>query len=549
MLATNGKNKIQCNNHTCAQPLKDGQSYTTCMLCREPKYCSQQCYQMDRTLHACEHEIDVNAPLTERGFAVPYYFEDYLTSEDVKGLDPSNVVFSSYSIRHAAPNRVITQTLVPPLVSITGNAQSKDNMAPVSRGRKPDVNLEKAGEYAIRITHRSYQPDAQPQTTWWRGTIPKDMIFAGNRANAKADKLASRVYRGVTATSNHYIFWPQQQSVLNPITMDDRSSIDVDLFIKHPGETQFRAEPDAYVHAGFHAQNTKGGVFAAGRRVQEMFRSQLKKKFENIPNISLEDLHVRRYGYAGQNGIILTFQKFPNSSSVRLVDIEFLVPAMDLKLGVVTPAVPERDDDVSYAAAGLQSKPSPIITDVYKCDPRNFQDVTGLVMSISSLLTLQDAILPLKESTALKKCETILTKYAHEMEENNGVSPHTFVPTSVQAAVGSAMDMTYEHIGVQLNIDYYTKKILGSYESVVEIADKLIAEMESGRTSAKEKKGIFKLGGKAKKSKALRSLQNFSTALGSFISRLERPDMRDQNQEVIQKYQELRSRVEQAKNA
>lgn len=521
------RDSLTCENHTCQKAIAPDAEYSTCMLCREPAYCSDECSQMDRILHACDNEYDVKSSLTERGFAVPYYGEDALTQDEVNELEPSNPVFSAYSVRHAAPNRVVTQAIVPPLVEF--NAESKNDTAPKSRGTKPPDSLT---NYALSVTVISYEPNAKSAQYMFAGQVPKDMVYPKNRNNEKASKLANLFLRGLTATTNHLIFWPHDDVVANPINCPLQCDVNFELFLFKDGQEEYSASPDARLNTGFSAQQTKDGVFSSlGRRVREKMQRQLSIKFQG-DNISTDDLHMRRYGDGAGNGVILTFKQLPKQNVVQIVDIEFLMPAMNVPLATVENC--------------LQITPTTLSTDVYKCDPKSYQDVSALVMSIGQTLAIQGDLMDEQEVHALNKCKGVITAYAHEMEANQGQSPHAFVPSSVQAAIGSALDITYEHIGAQLNIDYYYKKMFKPYSEVAALVREITKKMKNARDNSKEKNIFKKAAGKLTKSVTLRSLQNLNTALSAFIGRLKQDDLRDAAETTIVMYEELRNKITQA---
>jgi hypothetical protein len=489
------KKQTQCQSHTCENTIDTTKGeYSTCALCRLPVYCSDECHQIDRALHACNNEIDVAAPLTERGFAVPYYYEDFLSQEEINTLDVRDPVFNAYSVRNAAPNRIVTQTIVVPLVGQNFTAESRDGVLPTTRGAEPTDDLRVGGKYVIRVVGG----EDRTRFTDWTGDIPKDMIFTKNNENKKARDLAGKTFFRQKPAS-YFIFWPHTSSMKNPVSCSTSQDLNIQLFIaKQDGS--YPDIPDADLHCGFNAYDLNRDRL--GVSVTKAMNARLRKKFANEQQ-SVENLHVRRYGIDGEKGVLITFEKLGKNSSVRIIDIEFIIAKRSLQQQKQNSQEPQEEPQEEPEEAIPVIGAPMVVSMQYKCDPRNFQDVSALVMSIGHTLSTSVTLDQQKES-ALRQCEAVLTKYAHEMEENNGESPHKFVPTHVQSAIGSALDLTYEQIGFDIKwADGWWRKKATKPLLFQKEVERVISTLQKARTSK---------WGKPKKIIALRALRNATTA-------------------------------------
>lgn len=527
-----------CANHTCSN-MTNVQDCCTCSLCREPMYCSAECLQKDVGLHICDNQLEVQQPLNKRILAVPYFYEDTMSDKDISTLEVTDPVFQAYSLRYAAPNQVVQQCIIPPLIQ--ANAISKNGTAPVSRGAEPPKWFtDTVSTFGIRLTTYSAGSAKDGRSVFWEGLVPRDLIYAKNQNNATARKLGGFTVRGLGAGQKHIIFWPP---AMDSLTCDLRSEINVDLFLGRTGEDVWRENPDVFIHTGvaMDAMSSKNRLAALGRRAREAFSIPLRIKFGSKQNI--EGYKVLRFGDVENDGVHLTFEMIPGSKQMRLVDVELLVELGKLQqmLAPVMSSSSEIGDDVSH------DKPK-ILEQRYHCNPSNFNHVAGLVMSLNQTLSVhgQTPALTDEDEHRLRDCCSIITKYAHEMDENNGVSPYKVVPVHVQSAINTAMDIQYPLIGVQLNVDYWNRKMLGSYGKVAREINKVIQRMETARKDAIDGNVGQRTKAKVIRSTTLRTLQNINTALSTFISRLNDPDLPDCSEVVVAQYRELQQRVTEA---
>lgn len=497
-----------CENHTCAAPLKESGTHYTCPLCHDNKFCSESCYQMGQSLHECPNQLDAEYPLETHGIALPYHYEDLLTQDQLNDLDPNDAVFAAYSVRHAAANRVISQMIIPPLVE--HSVDSKPRTGPTTMGSEPLEWMKQGGEFQIHIEAKSYRKRGRDEHARYAGLIPRDMIFPNNLANRTASQLASQLYQGIGASKDYLIFWPADSTARNPFEIDARSSLTIELRIKRDGV--FAAMPDEDFHIGFVARESK---WRFGQRVKENFQVQLRKKFGKA---NITNLHVVKYGNP-TGGVLITYRRAPNSSTVQIVDIEIHIQ----KDRLVNSDLP-----MNTSIANMY----PISKEKYTCDPRNFNNVCALVMSIGHVLATTPCMDKTDEQN-LRNCEAVITKYAHEMEANNGECPHQYVPSHVQSAIASAMDLTYEQIG--RSASYYRNKMDGSVESIENLGSDLIIKITKLRQ--KKKNPVVS----KQKGMLVKELKKFNEALQKRINTGDPANK--------MRLESLRERIVQAQNA
>jgi hypothetical protein len=500
-----------CSNHTCTSQFdKTVDEYMTCSLCLQPAYCSEECRLLDWPAHACPNVVQT--PSLQVGFAVPYYYEDMLTAEDLQDMPVDSPIFQSFQVNHYNANRTISQYMVPSLVPLEKNAQSKDDEAPIARGKNPAKLLTLLNtNYTLRIS-------VQGRTVDVIGTIPNDMIYKENNTNPTARALsgggatfkekARNVFRGGLRRALHhaetsYIFWPQNRRLReNLIEVDLAGDIEVWLLVK---DTSGKEKAISYVTAGYKLPVPgKNDVSAAGRKVQQMFRSQLEMKFKGS-DLSTKNLYVRRYSDFEGNGIVLTFEITPGSYKAKLVDVEYVVDAERVKVAELPTNVPTVDtkDSLKKTLGSLgmtkdgsdeddEAPPPPpddkeelkksMISTQYKCNVRDFEDIMGLSMALETFIANDSN----QNSKSLESHAAIIKEYVHKMQDNQGVAPES-IPPEVDVAVMTAVNAMYEPIGLTPK-EWERRVTNADVSAFVQAVDDIIEkinQIESGKGAVK----------------------------------------------------------------
>lgn len=572
-----------CANHACPSQIDTSvDEYVSCSLCLQPAYCSDECRLLDWPAHACDNVHQT--PNLKVGFAVPYYYEDMLTAEELQSLPVDSPVFQSYQVMHYNPNRTVTSYPIPSLVE--KNAESKDDEAPIARGRKP-AGLTKL-DYTLRIHVGERVVDVA-------GIITTDSIYKENMTNPTAKALSGggdsfkdrvkNVFRGGFRRATHhaetsYVLWPNNSRVrANDLKVDLAGDIQVDLLFK---DSTGKETIVSYVAAGYKLPVPgKSDVMAAGRKVQQMFRSQLALKFKDA-DLPLKNLYVRRYSDFEGNGIILTFAITPGSYKAQLVDLEYIVNAETFRnagSGVAqtqpfSPAKQTKEADVATESEkkaltkvlnepGLspdeedfdQDRPLPappsegltsLISSQYKCNVRDYEDIMGLSMALDTYIAKS----PGQGLANLESQAAIIKEYVHKMGENQGVAPEA-IPPEVDIAVMTAVNTMYEPIGMSQS--QWDKKAMGTFDNFKADVDKIVARVKELRAaSAQEDPSRFK--GKVKR--GFRNLFQKKPLLADLDRILKAIDKRTgsfgedgASQETIDKWNALRNEVVQAKRS
>lgn len=545
-----------CSNHTCTSQFdKAADEYITCSLCLKPAYCSDECRLLDWPAHACPNVHQTND--LKVGFAVPYYYEDMLTAEDLQDAPIDSPIFQTHQVTHYNANRTVSQYTVPSLVE--KNAQSKDDEAPIARGKNPSKLL------TLKDTNYTLKISAGGRTINVVGQIPNDMIYKENTTNKTAQALSGggstfgekvkNVFRGGLRRALHsaetsYIFWPPNHRVReNLIELDLAGDIEVALYVKDTSGTEKRI---SYVSAGYKLPVPgKNDAAAAGRKLQQMFRSQVEMKFKGS-DLSTKNLYVRRYSDFEGNGVILTFEITPGSYKAKLVDLEYIVDAERVKQAELPsstttssekdalkksleeiPDVPERDES--------------LISSRYACNVRNFEEIMGLSMALETFIANDS------NQTAARALEShsgIIKEYVHKMQENQGVAPNS-IPPEVDVAVMTAVNAMYEPIGMSQS--QWDKKALGTFTNFERDVERIIARLGELRAASSEEdpsraKGKIKRGLRTvfQKKPLLADLDRILKAIDKRTGSFGEDGASD---EVKTKWNTLREKVVQAKRS
>ena len=555
-----------CSNHTCTSQFdKTVDEYMTCSLCLQPAYCSEECRLLDWPAHACPNVVQT--PSLQVGFAVPYYYEDMLTAEELQDMPVDSPIFQSFQVNHYNANRTISQYVVPALVPLEKYAQSKDDETPIARGKNP-AQLSGFSNYVLKI-------NVQGRTIEVDGLIPGDMIFKENNMNPKARALsgggatfkekARNVFRGGLRRALHhaetsYIFWPRNELIRkNLVEVDLAGDITVSLYLQKTDKTKSSV---SYVSAGYKLPVPgKNDVSAAGRKVQQMFRSQLEMKFKGS-DLSTKNLYVRRYSDFEGNGIVLTFEITPGSYKAKLVDVEYVVDAERVKgadtvtddslkktlgpLGMTKGGSDEDDEAPPPPPDDKEELKKSMISTQYKCNVRDFEDIMGLSMALETFIANDSN----QNSKSLESHAAIIKEYVHKMQDNQGLAPES-IPPEVDVAVMTAVNAMYEPIGMSQS--QWDKKAMGTFDNFEKDVDRIIARIKELRTKSSEDdpsraKGKIKRGFRTifQKKPLLADLDRIIKAIDKVTGSFGEFGASD---EVVKKWNTLREKVVQAKRS
>lgn len=493
-----------CSNHTCTSQFdKTVDEYMTCSLCLQPAYCSEECRLLDWPAHACPNVVQT--PSLNVGFAVPYYYEDMLTAEELQDAPVDSPIFQSFQVNHYNANRTISQYMVPSLVPslVEKYAQSKDDEAPIARGKNP-AQLSGFSNYVLKINVQGRSIDVE-------GLIPADMIFKENNMNPKARALsgggatfkekARNVFRGGLRRALHhaetsYIFWPRNELIRkNLIEVDLAGDITISLYLQQTDKTKSSV---SYVSAGYKLPVPgKNDVSAAGRKVQQMFRSQLEMKFKGS-DLSTKNLYVRRYSDFEGNGIVVTFEITPGSYKAKLVDVEYVVDAERVKgadtatddslkktlgpLGMTKDGSDEDDEAPPPPPDDKEELKKSMISTQYRCNVRDFEDIMGLSMALETFIANDSN----SNTKTLESHAAIIKEYVHKMQDNQGVAPES-IPPEVDVAVMTAVNAMYEPIGLTPK-EWERRVTNADVSAFVQAVDDIIEkinQIESGKGAVK----------------------------------------------------------------
>lgn len=551
-----------CANHACPSQIDTSvDEYVSCSLCLQPAYCSDECRLLDWPAHACDNVHQT--PDLKVGFAVPYYYEDMLTAEELQSLPVDSPVFQSYQVMHYNPNRTVSYYPIPSLVE--KNAQSKDDEAPIARGKNPaQLRTLLNTNYKLRIVVGERTVDVI-------GQIPNDMIYKENNSNPTARAISGgganfkekvkNVFRGGLRRALHhaetsYIFWPPNHRIReNFIEVDLAGDIHISLFVT---DTTGKEKRVSYVPAGYKLPTPgKNDISAAGRKVQQMFRSQLELKFKGS-DLSTKNLYVCRYSDFEGNGIVITFEITPGSYKAKLVDVEYIVDAERVKAAEIPGTTASEKDSLKKVLSEPelefdQDRPVPappteeaMISSRYACNVRDYEDIMGLSMALDTFIAKS----PGQGLANLESQAAIIKEYVHKMGENQGAAPEV-IPPEVDLAVVSAINVMYEPIGMSQS--QWDKKAMGTFDNFKADVDKIVARVKELRAaSAQEDPSRAK--GKIKR--GFRTLFQKKPLLADLDRILKAIDKRTgsfgedgASQETIDKWNALRNEVVQAKRS
>jgi len=554
---------VSCANHTCnAQFCKASDEYITCSLCLQPAYCSDECRLLDWRAHSCPNVHETKN--ISAGLAVPYYYEDMLTQEELSDVPINDPIFQSYQVLCCNANRTIQQDVVPSLIEF--NAKSKDDETPIARGKNPEA-WNGIKDYTLRIVIGGKTYDIV-------GQIPRDMIYKENATNEKAraisgggadfkDRVKNIFKGGARRAFRHaetsFIFWPSTQKVINSfIEVDFAGDIEVWLLIKKSTGAE---EKISNVIAGYDLPSPgRNDVSAAARKVQQMFRSQIELKFQGIDDVSTKNLYVRRYSDFEGNGIVLTFQITPGTrKGAQLVDLEYVVNANRVKKSVFMNkfdmgSMSDKEKALSNTFGENTNillkdddNLNSLIESKYACNVRDFEEMVGLSMAIDTYIASPSSLASSATLRDLDNKSAIIKEYVHTMQTNNGQAPES-IPPEVDTAIMVAMNVMYQPIEMSqkqwdnkaISFDNFQMEVNRVIERVRELRAKTQA-VNTTKLTGKMRRGVTTL---FQKKPLLADLDRILKAIDKRTINFEREGV---NAETIQKWSNLKKRVSDAR--
>jgi hypothetical protein len=414
---------MNCERAGCEKqlyPEKDG--FHTCSLCNTPTYCSDECrITAWGTSHLCPNVINVETPSTSYGR--PYFFEDFLTQEEIESLPIDSPVFDTFSLSSTSGNRLIKQWFQPPFVE--GNAVSKDyakgSLAKYTRGAQMPNTVR---EFWIDV----YIDETYKATVG--GMTNNAMIF--DKSTIPAVKEVAKFTR--QKNENKYVFWPFSTMDTTNITTNLEFDIRVDLRFKNSGsDVQVNVNDiTTSISGAIKLEKQKDKYFRnVTKNLLSNFKTQLKAKFAMRKGVvtSIDNLVVRRLMDLSGNSVVLTFD-MSTGSRPKLVDIEYEVPTSSLR-GIDASIGSDIDSEVDEALQFVHC---------YACDPKDVDSVIGFCMALDHALVTMPKNDP--NLTQLEKCASVIKQHAHALQENKGEASD-FVSNQVATSISSAVDIMF----------------------------------------------------------------------------------------------------------
>ena len=437
------KKKMQCQNSACEKRLSpEKEGFHTCSLCNTPMYCSNACRVAGWADHNCKNVIHVetDATTTTTGnlsFARPYYFEDFLTQEEIDSLPINSPVFDAFSLASYDGNRLVKQWYEAPIVEPMGGLAESKNFA----------------ENSIAIYNRGVRLSDKLITRYYvdiyignnpvvtiEGDVEKEMIYAGN--DDKYVKPLNALLKKITrpTNKNKYVFWPHTGIDKTDIEVDLQFEMRIDLRIGNTNLIDANT-PNAYLAGSIKLDRIRDGYWRnMGKNIKSKVEAQLKAKFQERKGkvTSINNLFVGRYGDDDRkNFVVLTFD-MSTGSKPKLVDIEFEVTTSSQRN--ISEPIEEPLEPIGFL-------------NCFKCDPKDTDMVIGLGMALDELLVTMPRDNPNLER--LEKSCAIIKQYAHYLEENNGVAPD-YVSNEICANIDAVVDVMFIEAKTTANMKQYS---------------------------------------------------------------------------------------------
>jgi len=443
-----------CANKACSNCTCTTDNHVTCSLCRQPRYCSEQCQLVDWAMHDCPNVIRV--PSANCGALVPYYYEDMLTAQELATAPLNDPIFASYAVMYHNPNRTVSTRIVPSLVA--GPAISDPTRANYLRGADPKaLRAKNYTTYSMAIftsTPRG-RGEKEKNTMDYKGTVigslKSDMIYATSE-NALAKQLAKRLFgRGVGTDPDRVVFWQHDKLIDEGIMIPMRGRIEVRLTLSRVSEEN-SPKPIMSVTASYSLkdvkQNAAGDLF---RKATSLLRRQTETKFavKKGSPILPDNIVVLRYEDESGTNLILSVYVKPGSTDneAQLVDIEFTTTQQELLAlrDRTKDSAPSKKEEELFSTGGKDTIPPPPAYDneqiqsKYQCDARSLDSVAGLSMALELALSKPKQPAPLAASAG------VIQRYVSDMLDNNGRAPDVISP-EVHTAIGFAINSLYEQV-------------------------------------------------------------------------------------------------------
>lgn len=267
-----------CDNHICKNTPTDD-SYYTCALCKQPQYCSEKCRIMDVPFHGCENLIELAS--LEHTIAVPYFYENFLAPTELEAVPIDDPIYSSFSVRHANPNRTVSSFIIPSLAEVS---------APVLVPSEKSV-LPSKGDYEVTVKLNS----SAPRTI--KGSLVRNVIRKNNDYNERAVRLAALGNR-------ENVLWLDPKEVVRSEKQPLTGTISLALSINgqakgDPLVAQYAIDMDRYERMS--------------RPVKKMYDKHIDTKFDGLANVATFRI--------GKEALV-SFAVDPVSQTCRLLDVE-----------------------------------------------------------------------------------------------------------------------------------------------------------------------------------------------------------------------------------
>jgi hypothetical protein len=419
---------IQCSSHSCEKHIDAAHGeYRLCSLCLKAAYCSEECRQIDWVMHQCSNVIESSdADLVQ---AVPYYYEDMLTQEELEELPVDSPVFQSHTSLFSNVNGQKREYDIPAIVANEHKkevvALSKDNEAPLATGAAPSAKWKNGADYDLDIRFGGARHKEA-------GRIPDDMIFPSNNNNRTAKEIsgatASSFFKGgfvrfFRKATGVYIFW---RTLSDAVVVPRSGSGSIALVVNGKDVKKLKFGYDL-------PPPGKSDVADIARWVKKTFSRNLALKFRDGPYSDMvKYMVVRRFEGTDGTGVLMTFL---NQAEPRLIDVEFVANKVLVDSG-------------SYPEYHRAEKEASWIKSDMNFNSRNFSHVVALGMRLADVLATTS--LTAKEAEPLQDCAAILRRYEGEMERNGGHPPKS-IDSDVEYAISKALQISYVPIEKTIN--------------------------------------------------------------------------------------------------
>lgn len=344
----NMKNCEKCNKSLNV----DTEEHVACAHCLDAIYCSSKCQAMDWEEHDCANVLNVSNIASASVFT-PYHYEDTMSLEMQNMLSASDPVRQTYSMEEVTPNMTIRTRHQEALIDKDVDTVQSESL---KRGL---AFADGAGNYSIEIN----------QTTGIGGAMPRDLIFADNKLNPRANTLGGGKIQAETNqwakpakessfgkkqtfvdTRDTLIFWPGSDRVYaENIDLPLAGKLDVKLSMNDGAIVKHIQGHYDFLHETTEPSNL----------VRKNMMNQLEPRIAGVIDSSKDIRCIQHTDKQGNRAVLTALIE---DDSARLVDVEFLAPSATLKV--------DNQSEYKYSERKIE------------CNPENVGQLVGLAMGL-----------------------------------------------------------------------------------------------------------------------------------------------------------------------